>query len=318
MLASALTFRFHPLRFNFVARESIYFPPGKSANILRGAFGSIFRRIACVPQCTGASSCELRATCPYAQMFEPSSDTAPSGFGDLPRPFVFRAWHLDGRTIAAGTAFHFDLNLFDIRNPAIAYLVLAFAQLGREGLGPQRRPVDLTSVWQLDLDGQPATRLFDGTSLAGTQVPPQELQLDAEPELVRGVCLSFVTPTELKTGDGIATKPEFGVLGARIRDRLSILGQTYGEGPLAIDFKAFGERALAVRMTRCAVHQVEVQRQSSRTGQVHSIGGFVGEAEYEGELGEFLPYLRAAKWTGVGRQTVWGKGEVATQLAWTM
>jgi hypothetical protein len=107
-------------------------------------------------------------------MFEPSSDSAPSGFGDLPRPFVFRAWHLDGRTVPAGTAFHFDINLFDIRNPAIAYLVLAFSQLGREGLGPQRRPVDLTSVWQLGLDGQPATRLFDGTSLVGTQVPAQE------------------------------------------------------------------------------------------------------------------------------------------------
>ncbi len=310
ILASALLFRFHPLRLNFVARESIYFPPGKSANILRGAFGTIFRRIACVPQCPGASSCEIRATCPYAQMFEPSSDRSPSGFGDLPRPFVFRAWHLDGRTIAAETAFHFDLNLFDIRNPAIAYLVLAFAQLGHEGLGPQRRPVELTSVWQLDLDGQPATRLFDGTSLVGSQVPPQELNLEAQPELVRRIRLNFVTPTELKIGDGLATKPEFGVLAARIRDRLSILGQTYGDGPLAIDFKAFGERALSVRMTQCAVHQVDVDRRSSRTGQVHSIGGFVGEAEYEGELSEFLPYLSAAKWTGVGRQTVWGKGEV--------
>ena len=293
-----------------MARESIHFPPGKSANILRGAFGTIFRRIACVPQCPGASSCEFRATCPYAQMFEPSSDTAPSGFGDLPRPFVFRAWHLDGRTIPVGAAFHFDLNLFDIRNPAIAYLVLAFAQLGREGLGPQRRPVDLTSVWQLDLYGQPATRLFDGTSLIGTQVPPQELALDAQPELVRTIRLSFITPTELKTADGIATKPEFGVLAARIRDRLSILGQAYGDGPLAIDFKAFGERALSVRMTRCDVHPVAVDRRSSRTGQVHSIGGLVGDAEYEGELTEFLPYLKAAKWTGVGRQTVWGKGEV--------
>jgi hypothetical protein len=303
-------FRFHPLRFNFVARESIYFPPGKSANILRGAFGSIFRRIACVPECAGAASCELRATCPYAQMFEPSSPGAPSGFVDLPRPFVFRAWHLDGRTIDADVAFHFDLNLFDIRNPAIAYLVLAFAQLGREGLGPQRRPVELTSVWQLGLDGQPQTKLFDGTSLHGVQPTPQGLDLDRPQESVRAVRLHFVTPTELKAGEGIATQPEFGVLAARIRDRLSILGQAYGEGPLAIDFKAFGERALVVRMTRCTVHQVDVDRRSSRTGRIHSIGGFVGEAEYEGKLGEFVPYLRAAKWTGVGRQTVWGKGEV--------
>jgi hypothetical protein len=63
-------------------------------------------------------------------------------------------------------------------------------------------------------------------------------------------------------------------------------------------------------MIRCDLRQVDVKRQSSCTGQVHPIGGFVGEAKYEGDLAEFVPYLKAAKWTGVGRQTVWGKGEI--------
>ena len=27
-------------------------------------------------------------------------------------------------------------------------------------------------------------------------------------------------------------------------------------------------------------------------------------------VAEFLPWLRAARWVGVGRQTVWGKGDV--------
>ena len=61
-------------------------------------------------------------------------------------------------------------------------------------------------------------------------------------------------------------------------------------------------------MTRCNIQHVETSRRSSRTGQIHSLGGFVGEAEYEGDLTEFVPYLRAAQWTGVGRQTAWGKG----------
>ena len=61
-------------------------------------------------------------------------------------------------------------------------------------------------------------------------------------------------------------------------------------------------------MTRCDIHHVETSRRSGRTGQIHSLGGFVGEAEYEGDLTEFVPYLRAAQWTGVGRQTAWGKG----------
>jgi hypothetical protein len=64
-------------------------------------------------------------------------------------------------------------------------------------------------------------------------------------------------------------------------------------------------------MTRCEIQHVDIVRRSSRTGQIHPIGGFVGDAEYEGELTEFVPVLSAAQWTGVGRQTVWGKGAIA-------
>jgi hypothetical protein len=63
-------------------------------------------------------------------------------------------------------------------------------------------------------------------------------------------------------------------------------------------------------MVRSELRQVEAVRRSSRTGKVHGIGGFVGVAEYEGDLSEFLPYLEAAQWTGIGRQCVWGKGEL--------
>ena len=310
-----LTLRLYPLRFSFVARESLYFPSGKSSNILRGAFGTIFRRIACVPQCTGARDCEWRAGCPYARMFEPSAGGAgPSGLADLPRPFVFRAMHLDGVTVAPGSPFHFDLNLFDLNENAVAYLVLAFAQLAREGLGPGRKRVELAAVSQLDANGDPAAAIYDGGSLrlqgSGN---PLELSLEPPAEPVMHLRLRFVTPTELKSGQQIASRPEFGIVAARARDRLSTLRELYGTGPLDIDFRAFGERATQVRMTRCDIRHVHVVRRSSRTGQTHPIGGFAGEAEYEGDLTEFVPYLRAAQWTGIGRQTVWGKGQVRVE-----
>src|ERR1035441_744932 len=88
-------FRLYPLRFSFVARESVHFPPGKSANILRGAFGSIFQRIACVPDCPGAGECEIRAACPYARMFEPSAlaaDRAGSPTGPARLSFGQPTW----------------------------------------------------------------------------------------------------------------------------------------------------------------------------------------------------------------------------------
>ena len=309
-------FRFYPLRFSFVVREPVHFPPGKSANLLRGAFGSIFRQIACVPDCPGARECEIRATCPYARMFEPSAlGGGPSGLADWPRPFVFRATHLDGHTVAPGGTFSFDLNLFDMHSPAIAYMELAFAQLAHEGLGPSRGRAALLEVSQLDESGECVARIYDGKSFLLKEGPaPMTLSLAPVAERVGRVQMRFVTPTELKSGQQLAERPEFGVLAGRIRDRLSTLRALYGEGPLEIDFRGFGERAARVKLTRCEIARVEVARRSSRTGRVHPIGGFVGEAEYVGELGEFVPYLRAGKWVGVGRQTVWGKGEIVCEL----
>lgn len=285
-------FRFYPLRFCFQARDAIYFPPGKSSNILRGAFGTIFRRLVCDPSCPGARECEFRETCPYARIFEPRAPAGgPSGLLDWPRPFVFRASHLDGTTVAAGAPFDFDLNFFDLRTPAaITHLGAAFAQMAQEGLGQGRGRAELIRF----------------------RAPPEPvaLSLDPAPAAIHRVRVDFLTPTELKG----AHRPEFGILAARIRDRLSTLRELYDDGPLPIDFRAFGERAQRVRIVRLEIVEVSRVRRSSRTGQSHSIGGFTGTVEYDGDLTEFVPYLQAAAWTGVGRQTVWGKGEIRTSI----
>lgn len=125
------------------------------------------------------------------------------------------------------------------------------------------------------------------------------------------VRVRFVTPTELKGCD----RPEFACLFARLRDRISTLRERYQGGPLNIDFRTMGEHAKAVRMTRCEIGWVESERVSRNTGRRHSLGGFVGYADYEGDLGEFLPYLEIGRYTGVGRQTVWGKGEIHAMVA---
>jgi hypothetical protein len=224
---------------------------------------------------------------------------------------VFRAAHLDGRTVSQGESFHFDVHIFDVGDPALPYFVLAFAQLAREGLGPGRGRAELTSVDQLDLDDARVAQVFDGEQFRMRELAaPNVVDISETPERVGRVRVRFVTPTELKAGHQLADRPEFGVLFGRLRDRISTLRALYGAGPLVIDFRAMGERAAAVRMTQCELQHTEVDRLSSRTGQRHPLGGFVGEAEYEGELGESLPYLRLGKWVGVGRQTVWGKGEL--------
>jgi len=190
---------------------------------------------------------------------------------------------------------------------------------GPSGLADPPRPFVFRMLGPLEvglnlfLTREPAVELFTrvmeelGTlsSVAGTE--PLRLSLCVSECQVHRICVRFLTPTELKG----AERPEFGILLARIRDRISTLRELYGDGPLAIDFKAFGERAARVPMTRCELVPVAAERISRGTGQRHSLGGFTGFAEYEGYLADFLPYLEIARWTGVGRQTVWGKGEIA-------
>jgi len=283
--SDTMTFELWRLRFHFHAEESLVFPPGKAANVLRGAFGMMLRETANAPD--------------YARIFEPKAESrapaGPSGLADRPRPFVFRAAHLDGQTIPAGSGFHFDMHLFDTRHPASEALQQAYAQLAKAGLGPGRGRATLVSVGKEHV----------------------AIPLDGPAEPAARIRVEFLTPTELKSGPQLVARPEFPILFARLRDRISTLRALYGPGPLDIDFRAMGERAARVTLARCDLTWHATQRRSSRTGQTHPIGGFTGraeyQAEYDGGLGEFLPYLRAGQWTGVGRQTVWGKGEICFQ-----
>ena len=254
-------FSLYPLRLRFRACEPLSFPADAAANRLRGGLGAILHKF------------------DAASLFQPASVSGPSGLRDCPRPFVFRAHHLNGADIAAGETFQFDFYWFNLKRESLDLVIRAFGEL-------------------------PGATLL---TIRGREAPLQ-ISLDPPAGRVDRVTLCFETPTELKSGGLTVEQPEFGVLAARLRDRISTLSAMYGDGPLTLDFHEFGERAARVRMTRCDIRQVEASRRSARTGQIHSLGGFVGHAEYEGDLAEFLPYLRAAQWTGVGRQTAWGKG----------
>ena len=305
-----MTLQLYPLRLDFIARDAVRFPAGKPGNILRGAFGSIFRQLVCDPECEDARICGQRATCPYARIFEPSvTGKAPSGLADWPRPFVFRAGHLDGTTVQPGDSFHFELNVFEMSSPTVPYFIQSFTRIADEGLGPSRGRADLAAVHQLDSEGRPVKQIYDGATKQTEELdPPLELPLTKTDLDASRLRVRFVTATELKAGKRLAERPFFRVLFGRARDRVSTLRALYQSGPMRSDFRGMGQRAAAVQMTRAEVQWRDIARRSSRTGRTHPIGGFVGEAEYEGDLTEFLPILKAAEWTGVGRHTVWGKG----------
>ncbi|HYP15019.1 MAG TPA: CRISPR system precrRNA processing endoribonuclease RAMP protein Cas6 [Bryobacteraceae bacterium] len=306
-----------PLRFFLRARSSIYFPEGKPGNVLRGALGLAFRAIACAPECIDTKSCPQGRSCAYARIFEPSPAAgAPSGFADPPRPFVFRARQLSGAVLEPGTLFHFDVHLFDTQPATTTYFIAAFRDIAASGFGPRRGQAELERVSLLDCEHRPVADLYDPGAGARVAGELEEVALSLAPDVEAGrIRIEFLTPTELRKEETVCEPPAFGFLFARLRDRVSNLRALYGAGPLPLEFAALGQRAREVTLAGGAVRPVDTLRTSRRTGQTHPIGGIVGVAEYEGALGEFLPYLRAAAWTGVGRHAVWGNGEL--RVSWS-
>jgi hypothetical protein len=211
----------------------------------------------------------------YARWFEPPARSGPSGFADPPRPFVIRAHELDGREFEAGERLSIDVHAFLDGGSAVFGRV--FGEWGR-------------------------------LRLAGAECREVVAPLMGD-EHREGLALVFRTPTELKSGGTVLREAPFEVVVARAADRVGELSRLYGDG-VELDHRGLRERARAVRTVSSSLEWESRTRTSTRTGQTHPVGGFVGSAWYEGECGEFVGLLRAAYWTGIGRQTVWGKGVV--------
>ncbi len=277
---------FSLFRFTLRPEAPLELPRFNKGNTLRGAFGLMFRRVCCRPECPGATQCELRQSCPYALLFEPGAPpgaAALRNYQAIPRPFVFRPPLEEKTHYAAGEAFEFGLVLAGKSAEYLPQIVSAFAELTEEGFGLNRARVKLEKVEQM----------------------PGRLETCPTSSRIQ---IQFLTPTHLVFEEKTVREPEFHHLIRRLRDRLNALATFYGDGPLDLDFAGLGERAQQVRCVSRDLRWEERARMSSKRGQRHEIGGFTGCCEFEGDLSEFAPLLAMGELAHVGKHTAWGNG----------
>ncbi len=323
-MAAGLSFELLACRLTFYADGIVRFPD-RASNTFRGALGFVL---------------------PEA-IFRPRLARGPSGLADAPRPFVLQAKELDGQTVAR-SSFGCDLNLFA---PTLeAQFKRAFETLAERGITPSRTPLrlekwDSRRVLIRLADVEPVTRLrvhfetptelkgWDGNgwppfeilacrlrdrlsalrSLYGQAEPAQSPSPVGRTSVCEGLqpAPSSDQSANAESGSQPSSTPTPATANVESGSQPIVFR---GPGPLEIDFKAFGERATRVAATAGELAHETARRTSSRTGMSHPLGGVTGWVEYEGELGEFLPYLRAAAYMGVGRQTVWGHGRLKVEI----
>ena len=321
------TLRIGLFRFTITPVHPLEVPAVNKGNMLRGGFGHAFRRLCCVPQCRDVKACPLAASCPYKILFEPSPPPDADRLSknqDIPRPFVFRAQRTLQTRYEKGERFEFGLVLIGRALDFLPYFVLSFRELTDEGLGLNRAKCTLEKVEETALssngvgDCEPKViynaedQIFraTGSDSADQWIKTRLREFSGANgnAFVQQVTVRFLTPTFLRADGEVVRRPEFHHLFKRVRDRINAVSTFFGDGPLDADFRGLGERAEKVRTVADQTEWVERFRTSSKTRQRHELSGFVGEATYEGELKEFLPWLALGELVHVGKHAAWGNG----------
>jgi hypothetical protein len=302
----------HRYEVMFEAKGPIVVPRERLPNILRGTFEISFRRLVCHDVDLDCRECPLRPTCPYPAVFRPTPTdqaTRLSRAQDLPRPFLFEPSANAPEAISAGGLLSFGLTLIGSANRLLPYFVVALRALADRGLGPTRGRLRLVHVAGETANGP--VKVFEDPRPVVTPMTDglrlRDLLRPGDTSVSR-LRVRFVTPTTLKREGRLVERPSFSDLVCRIRDRLSSLAAFFGDGVIEMDFAGVGPAATEVRTTACQTAWERRTRRSSRTGQAHETSGFVGEAVYEGELGEWMPLLRWGEAVHVGKYAVWGNG----------
>jgi hypothetical protein len=333
--SAASTLTLSHLRFHLVPGQPLHLPAFNKGNSLRGGFGGAFRKLVCVDMHWECADCSLRYTCPYTKVFNPFiPPDAPqfSGNQNIPRPFIFKPPLSEQTHYAAGEPLVFDLVLVGTAIDYLPYFVVAFRELGVTGFGVNRACVRLDRVESIDSDETPTTVYEASTNLVrpapplafdvpsteafrpATSTPSGQVLFSQGAREPKQLTLEFLTPTTLKSGSTAGRagetvrRPAFHHLIKRLRDRVNALSTFYGEGPLPMDFKAFGKAAERVETSADRTRWVERSRVARRRNVTHDLSGFVGALTVRGDLAPFLPLLQLGEYVHVGKNAVFGNG----------
>ncbi|MDD5206232.1 MAG: hypothetical protein PHS17_12465, partial [Desulfobacterales bacterium] len=108
---------------------------------LRGAFGTVFRRLVCHDLRADCRTCGLRENCPYCFVFNPLVPPDAQRLRlnqDIPRPFVIKPPLDDASTYQPGSRLIFDLVVVGRGQDFLPSFIVTFEELGRQGIGIRR------------------------------------------------------------------------------------------------------------------------------------------------------------------------------------
>ena len=306
--------RLSKYRFTIKPEHEFILPPFKGST-LRGGFGIALRQSVCVEKRKECVQCVHRYKCIYSYVFEtpvPREEKEGKRSKDeyVPHPFVIEP-PLDKRQFY-GIEDELDFHLILVGRAVdyIPYIIFAFEELGRIGIGKDKGKYSLEKVISINNDRE--LLIYDGKShiqddfyvMDSTELVRQAAQLNYQQ-----VTFHFLTPTRIKNNGKLTIDIDFVIILRNLLRRLSRLAEVHCDEKWELEWNELIEMANErVSTVHSDLRWHDWKRYSQRQGTKMKMGGFLGEITFEGELAEFMPFIKLGELLHMGKGTVYGLG----------
>ncbi len=234
-----------------------------------------------------------------------------------PHPFIIEPPLETQRAYQNEEELSFGLVLIGRAVDYLPYFIYTFEELGRHGLGKGKGKYQLLRVIE-EMPGNCASKagpikkvIYQGENktLADSAYPIvwQDIVDDQSP---KEICLNFLTPTRIKYENKLIKNIEFHIFFRNLLRRISLLSYFHcGEKLDNKGFKTLIEEAKQIKTVFRKLFWNDWERYSTRQGSRMKMGGFIGEARFQGDLKPFWPYIRLGEFVHIGKGSSFGLGK---------
>ncbi|MBI3949194.1 MAG: CRISPR system precrRNA processing endoribonuclease RAMP protein Cas6 [Acidobacteria bacterium] len=314
--------------FQFTLRaETEAWLPRFKGSTLRGAFGTALKQAVCIRSDFNCEVCLVRPSCIYTHLFETLPPTGANFFQgqkQAPRPFVLEPPLDQKQHYWPGQRLRFGLTLIGRAVDALPYVIFAVDEAGRRGLGQERGRFALESVTGRAVNGEERLVYHGGEK----RLASGPFGLDVEEFISRrysrlgplnfrrlNLKLRVITPTRIRVHGDLQSGVTFELFMKSLLRRLWQVSSAHCGVELKLDHCRLIERAKEAHLARSRLRWQDWERYSNRQQTRLRMGGFVGEMEFTGLAGEFLPVLALGELLHVGTGTTMGLGKFEAALS---
>lgn len=270
------------------------------AATIRGGFGITLRKLVCPTMDILCSKCLLRHNCVYCYLFEtvPEADSLRmKNYRAVPHPFTLYCNQ-------QGNAIKVKLVLVGKAIESLSYFIYTLRKLGKQGLGKQKVRYRLSQV-------STGSEIVyqDGSDEVKMKFQPERLIFEEGIPLQGSCILQFYSPVMLRKDGKFVDRYDNHAFFTTLLRRITTLYAIHCNGQNFEDCRPLIQKWNYSLSAEIYMVEVKNKRYSTRQQREIAYDGFTGDVKLTGDIGTFMPFLKAGEILSVGKNTAFGFGK---------